>query len=155
MVDTQTIEIVGRQRLSGELLAAGLEVAMPLRDRGIDLIAYADLDRQVKRFTARPIQMKSARERSFGVWRKYNKIHDLILAYVWHLDDPARAVTYALSCEEAEAIATAMGWTDTASWTEKGMYSTNSPSVKLCELMEPHRMTKEGWWAKVTGRDRE
>ena len=59
MVDTQTIEIVGRQRLSGELLAAGLEVAMPLRDRGIDLIAYADLDRQVKRFTARPIQMPS------------------------------------------------------------------------------------------------
>ncbi len=61
MVDTQTIEIVGRQRLSGELLAAGLEVAMPLRDRGIDLIAYADLDRQVKRFTAKPIQMKSTR----------------------------------------------------------------------------------------------
>ena len=42
-MDTQTIEILGRNRLVNELLVAGLEVAIPLRDRDIDLIAYIDL----------------------------------------------------------------------------------------------------------------
>ena len=39
-VDSQLIEIIGRNRLINELLRGGLEVATPLRDRGIDLIAY-------------------------------------------------------------------------------------------------------------------
>ena len=121
-----------------------------MRDRGIDLIAYVDLDQQLGLFKARPIQMKSARERSFGVWRKYRKIQDLIMAFVWHLDDPAKAVTYAVTCVEAEAIARELEWTSTASWNEKGTYSTNSPSVKLCQLLEPHRMSKEAWKAKIT-----
>ncbi len=42
MIDAQTIELAGRSQLTSELLRAGLEVPMPLRDRGIDLIAYVD-----------------------------------------------------------------------------------------------------------------
>lgn len=150
-LDTQTIELLGRQRLAGELLAAGLEVAEPMRDRGVDLIAYAELDRQLNGFTAKPIQMKAARERSFGIWNKYQKIHDLIIAFVWHLESPSEAATYALTCQEAEAIATRLGWTGTASWTEKGLYTTTNPSAELCEELKQYRMTPEGWWRKVTG----
>lgn len=43
-VDTQLVELAGRNWLASELLRAGLEVARPERDRGIDLIAYVDLD---------------------------------------------------------------------------------------------------------------
>ena len=43
-MDTQTTELVGRNFLVSELLRAGLEVARPERDRGIDLVAYVDLD---------------------------------------------------------------------------------------------------------------
>ena len=76
-LDTQVIELLGRNRLVSELLRAGLEVAVPARDRGIDLIAYLDLiDPQdeakdpasagrVQRFAARPIQMKAASQQSF------------------------------------------------------------------------------------------
>lgn len=42
-LDTQSIEIIGHNRLVDELLLAGLEVALPLRDRGVDLITYVDL----------------------------------------------------------------------------------------------------------------
>jgi predicted methyltransferase MtxX (methanogen marker protein 4) len=56
-MDSQTVEIIGRNRLVNELLAAGLEVATPLRDRGIDLIAYVDLDEAIGRFAAFPIQL--------------------------------------------------------------------------------------------------
>src|SRR5262245_32215102 len=59
-LDSQVIEILGRQRLIAELLRDGLEVAVPVRDRGVDLIAYADLSQQVARFASRPIQMKAA-----------------------------------------------------------------------------------------------
>ena len=59
-MDTQTIEILGRNRLVDELLVAGLEVAMPLRDRDIDLIAYVDLAVDALKFAAVPIQMKAA-----------------------------------------------------------------------------------------------
>lgn len=51
----KTIEILGRNRLVDELLVAGLEVALPLRDRGIDLIAYVDLAAVASRFAAVPI----------------------------------------------------------------------------------------------------
>ena len=41
-MDSQQIELLGRHRLVEELLRAGLEVALPLRDHGVDLIAYRD-----------------------------------------------------------------------------------------------------------------
>src|SRR5438876_7603876 len=46
-VDTQIVELIGRHHLTAELLRAGLEVATPVRDRGIDLIAYADIDKRL------------------------------------------------------------------------------------------------------------
>ena len=150
-MDTQTIELLGRHRLANELLQAGLEVASPLRDRGVDLIAYADIDKQVGRFVAKPIQMKAASQRSFGIWQKYLKIHNLIFAFVWNLDGKAEAETYALTSDEAIAVGTAMGWTRTPSWLQDGGYSTTRPGAKMCELLQQHRMTPERWWGKVVG----
>ena len=151
-MDTQTIELVGRHRLTTELLKAGLEVALPLRDRGVDLIAYADIDKQVNRFVARPIQMKAASKRSFGIWQKYLKIHNLIFAFVWNLDGNAEPETYALTSDEAMAIGKTMGWTDTPSWLQGGGYSTTKPGERICELLRPYRMTSDAWRAKVLGR---
>jgi hypothetical protein len=150
-MDTQTIELVGRHRLVSELLKAGLEVALPSRDRGVDLIAYLDLEPELGRFVARPIQLKAASRRSFGIWRKYLKINELIIAYVWHLDGEGQPDTYALTCSEAAAIAEALGWTATSSWNNAGVYTTNAPSSELCKLLEPHRMTPEKWMAKIKG----
>lgn len=150
-MDTQTIELIGQYRLASELLQAGLEVAFPTRDRGVDLIAYVDLDQQLGQFIAKPIQMKAASRRSFGIWKKYLKINDLILAFVWYLDGSKGPETYALTCDEAIAIGEAMGWTRTPSWNKKAGYSTTQPGEKLCGLLAAHRMTPELWWTKVTG----
>jgi hypothetical protein len=53
--DPQFVEILGRHYLITELMRAGIEVAEPVRDRGIDLIAYVDLDSSSGAFCARPI----------------------------------------------------------------------------------------------------
>ena len=149
-MDTQVVELLGRNRLIDELLLAGLEVATPARDRGIDLIAYADFGPQLDRFVACPIQMKASSERSFSLDRKYEKFPALLMAYVWNLRAPDEAVTYALTFDEARGVAEEMGWTQTKSWAN-GLYSTTRPSRRLVKLLEPFRMTPERWWRKVTG----
>ena len=66
-MDDQLLELCGRHRLTESLLKAGLEVAFPARDHGIDLIAYSDRNLQLGRFVAMPIPMKAASEASFSI----------------------------------------------------------------------------------------
>ncbi len=134
----------------GELLRANLEVALPLRDRGIDLVVYADLGDKVRGFRGCPIQMKAAMKTSFSIDRKYAKFPGLLIAYVWYLSEPLRSVIYALSFDEAVAVAREMGYTTTASW-EKGLYTNTRPSPELVAKLEPFKMTPARWWSKVTG----
>lgn len=149
VMDTQLIEIIGKNRLINELLHAGLEVATPMRDRGIDLMAYVDINEDNTSFMARPIQMKAASNQSFSVFKKYSKVRGLLMAYVWHLNDPAKAVTYALTYPECVQVAEEMKWTETAAWKYGGGYSATNPSRKLCRLLEQYRMTPQAWKDKM------
>lgn len=148
--DSQVVKLLGRNRLVDELLRAGLEVALPLRDRGIDLIAYADTGEGVAAFAARPIQMKAASAESFSIDRKYTAFPGLILAYVWNVADAGKTVTYALTYAEAVAVADEMGYTKTESW-QKGRYDCTRVSGRLLELLEAHRMTPARWRQLITG----
>ena len=135
---------------SNELLRAGLEVARPERDRGVDLIVYADLKSKVPSFIARPIQMKAASKEHFSINRKYEKFPDLILAFVWNLSQPEVTATYALSYPASLEIAQEMGRTATISWTDAGSYSTQKPSKQLKGLLARYEMTPEQWWERIT-----
>lgn len=149
-MDSQVVEVLGRSHLVSELLRAGLEVAEPVRDRGIDLIAYSDLDAGLARFVACPIQMKASSNEAFSIDAKYAAFPNLILAHVWYVDADEEPVTFALTYPEALAIATEMGWTATQSWTN-GYYTNTRPGAKLRQLLEPYRMDRAKWRAKVTG----
>ena len=160
MRDTQLIELRGRHRLVEELLRAGLEVSLPVRDRGIDLVAYAELSAQVRRFAARPIQMKATSSAFFMIDRKYEKFPDLLIAFIWHVLEPTKTEIYALTHEESVYVADAMGYTKTDSWlgrtksalrSKRGAYSTTRPSRKLKKLLEPYKMSPEKWRSRVIG----
>ncbi len=148
-MDSQIIELRGRNWLMNELMEAGLEFALPARDRGIDLVIYSDLEEKVKRFIAVPVQMKAASQRAFSIDRRYMKFPNLLLVYVWELDDPANTHTYALNYPEVFRISQKMGWTESSSWKINGRYSTSNPSKKLMELLIPHRMSPIKWRSKV------
>jgi hypothetical protein len=152
-LDSQVIEVLGRNRLVDEILRAGLEVALPVRDRGLDLIAYADIDQRITAFVGCPIQMKAASTQMFSLNAKYARIPGLLIAYIWHVDDPRKEVTYVMTYAEAFAVAEGMGWTLTASW-KGGSYTTTRPSKRLQKMLELHRMTPEKWWEKVVGSGR-
>lgn len=133
-----------RNRLVNEIIRADLEVSVPIRDRGIDLIAYAD---RAEQFSSRPIQMKSSQgEGRFQIDRKYEKIPGVIFAFVWHLADPTKEITYALCYEDAVKIATQMGYTETHSWKDLGGYSIEM-NPKLRELLKPYEGTPTRWQA--------
>lgn len=156
--DTQLVELAGRNWLASELMRAGIEVARPERDRGIDLIAYVDLDDRIGDFTACPIQMKAATDQVFSLDPKYAKFPGLILAYVWDLADSSKTRCFALSYGEAFGVAQKMRWTETASWLHgagkgKPGYSTTRPSKRLRALLAPYEMDSDKWWQKVNKSD--
>lgn len=147
--DTQIIELMGRNKLVNALLEAGLEVARPERDRGIDMIVYLDIAKN-KTFVARPIQMKAASRKSFGLDEKYKRINALLLVYVWHTHGGKDLEIYVLTYKEAFSVAKKMGYTETEFWRQKRRYSTSSPSQRLCELLEEYKMTSQKWKEKIT-----
>ncbi|HWL95028.1 MAG TPA: hypothetical protein VNT79_16025 [Phycisphaerae bacterium] len=149
-MDSQLVELIGRNRLTADLLAVGLEVAIPERDRGIDLIAYVDLKASNRSFVARPIQLKAATSAYFQIDQKYERFSNLLIAYAWYVCDPERAVTFAMTHSQAVAIGEQMGYTRTASWSN-GKYATTRPSRKLRSLMEPHRIIPGRWFDLVIG----
>jgi hypothetical protein len=152
-LDTQQIEILGRAALTAELMGDGLEVAQPDRDAGIDLIAFA-----VSPWRSVPIQMKVATGASFSVHRKYERLDQLLMVYVWNASAGANADFYAMRWTTARDIAEQLGWTRTESWTrqsrgnpERGGYGTTKPSAKVRAAIEEHRMGPGKWSQLLSG----
>ncbi len=50
-MDTQVVELLGRNKLVSDLLRAGLEVALPMRDRGNN--THHDLNQEVAQRVSR------------------------------------------------------------------------------------------------------
>jgi hypothetical protein len=149
MRDSQLTELSGRHFLIAQLVAGGLEVAIPVRDRGIDLIAYLDLSAETKRFVSSPIQMKASQEARFSIDRKYERIANLILAFVWHVEDPAKACVYALTYQEAFRLIDKRGHTRTPSWLVKKGWSVRNPGKEWMKDLEPYRMTPDRWRQRI------
>lgn len=74
-LDSQQVEIVGRNWLVHELMLAGFEVALPMRDRGVDLlVSPPDYDWTL------PVQLKTSRDKTMQVHRKYLG-RNIVVAY--------------------------------------------------------------------------
>ena len=143
--DPQLIEIAGKHLLISHLIAAGFEVAEPLRDKGIDLIVYRGDDK----FVARPIQMKASSLESFSLDGKYEHIPNLLLTYVWNVQTPERNEVYAMTFDEAVQILKEKGYDKTDSWRQGKYYFVRNAGAKLKGLLEPHRMSPERWQQKL------
>ncbi len=146
VLDAKQVELVGTSWLVAQLVADGLEVARPERARGIDLIAYLDDGR----FRAVPIQLKAATGRRFELMRRNERLGPrLLLVFAWNIRNPSKTSGYALTYQEAFKVAKEAGWTKTASWERAG-YSSQRPSRRIVELLEPYRMGPGHWAQKIT-----
>lgn len=146
--DSQLTEIAGKHLLISRLVAAGFEVAEPLRDKGIDLVVYRDGEGG-KDFEAYPIQLKASSHQSFSLDKKYERFRRLLIAYVWNVQAPERSVVYALTFKDALQVMQKKGYSKTDSWTKKGYYFVRSAGPELEKMLEPYKMTTERWQEKL------
>lgn len=151
-LDSQLVEIIGRSRLIESVLRAGLEVAIPQRDHGIDLIVFDEGDRhRRKAFRAIPIQMKSSSTQQFVISRRYEQFPDLRIAHVWNVHDTAAVEIYVLTHEESVRIGDQVGWTKTRSWS-LGAYSKRGirAGTPIHAALAPYRVaTPEDWRTRL------
>lgn len=143
--DSQLTEIAGKHLLISRLVAAGFEVAEPLRDRGIDLIVYRDQER----FDASPLQMKASSGESFSLDRKYKKFPNLLIAYVWNVNSGDKGDIYLLTFGQALMVMDSKGYSKTDSWTKNGYYFVRSAGKDLKELLKPYRMDAQNLRQKI------
>jgi hypothetical protein len=143
--DSQLVEIAGKHLLISRLVAAGFEVAEPLRDNGIDLIVY----RGDNGFTAWPIQMKASTQESFSLDSKYKKIPNILIAYVWNVNAEERGDVYLLTFNNAVKVMEIKGYAETDSWKKKGYYFVRNAGTELKSLLKQYGMTTEQWREKI------
>ncbi len=143
--DSQLVEIAGKHLLISRLVAAGYEVAEPLRDRGIDLIVYRDENQ----FSAAPVQMKASTQESFSLDRKYEKFPTLLIAYVWNVNVGDKGEVYLLTFDQALRVMDAKGYSETDSWTKNGYYFVRNAGKELKELLKPFRMQSKNRREKI------
>jgi len=149
-MDKQQIGIIGKHILIANLIAADLEVAEPLRDRGIDLIVFRDGSDGGK-FIACPIQLKTATDETFGLNEKYLRFPNLRIVHVWHALVPARAQIFALSYEEALSLLVEMKYSESPSWKNDRSYTTTKPSKDLKGAMERFLVKSPDEWPRRLG----
>jgi hypothetical protein len=135
-IDSQAIELIGQNIFISMLIKAGLEVAKPYRDRGVDLIIYEE--RKQRKFMSIPIQLKISSKKSFSINKRYSKTKHLITVYLWNIFSTEGPTILALNYAEAILIGKKMGWTNERSWIDKGNYVSTNANEKLVTLLEPH-----------------
>jgi hypothetical protein len=147
-MDEQQIEILGRNILVGQLIRAGFEVSSPLRDRGVDLIAYLDVETDGV-FRAIPIQLKCASGTGFCIDRKYARFSGLVIVNAWHIEQSP--VLFATRYNELLKIAEAMDYTSTESWQIGGRYAVTNPGVNLQNALSQFAVDEKKWKQRLLG----
>lgn len=143
-MDSQIIDLLGRNRLVDELLQAGLDVAVPVKQRGIDLIVYAQ--QSDGSFVASPLQIRSSAGRSFSIDHTNEKMANLIYAFVWGVGTE-KVATYALTQREMQRVGESTGFSLMQS-SQRALYA-ESPNRSLLAEIERFKMSPESWKKKL------
>ena len=138
-LNSQQIEILGRNFLVSLLIADGLEVALPVRDRGVDLIAYSDIPKDGSKFRAVPIQLKAFRKAGFNLDIKYSKFPNLLMAYVWNSTEPSKSELYLMTYGQAVDLAAQLS----PYFSKHGKYARTSDSSNLNMVLKPYKYQQD------------
>ena len=141
------VERIALPHLEVSVLRAGLQLATPTIDSGIDAIVFSTDGG----FHARPIQLKAFSGRGWSLYPRYEKFDQLLMTYVW-CATTAEAAVLVMTYAEAFRVAEAMGFTKTASWitglkSGKPGYAVTNMRVdgKLHRLVRPYLATPKRW----------
>jgi len=144
------IEVLGRNHLIAQLIEDDVDAAVPLWDKGVDLLAYYA---GAKRLVARPLQLKVSETSRWGVYKKYAKIKDLLMVHIWYVKQSSRVEIYAMSYAEAkDLLERTSTYATTKTWKKPMGHYDTSPILsnsKLWKSLQPFRMTKDKWQERL------
>lgn len=146
-LDTEGISIVAQNRLIEQLVQAGVDVAVPARRHGFDLIAYLVPRDRSEHFGACPIRMKAAPGKAFGIDNTFESVANLLNVFVWGVGSESTSI-FALTNRELSAVADQLGYSLSPAF-QKGLYPQQQTSKNLTEALEPFRMSVDSWRAKI------
>ena len=148
-MDKQQIGLIGKHILIANLIAANIEVAEPLRDRGIDLIAFRD-GSDDEEFAACPIQLKTATDEAFELSSKYERFPELRIVYVWNVINPNDAELYCLTYAEAISLLKSLKHEKFSYLEEHKYWYTGKPSKELKKMLKEYQVSMpKGWHLRL------
>jgi len=142
--DTQLTELLGTALLQNALMIDDIEVAYPVRDRGIDMLAYIDIN-SARLFRAIPIQIKAATAEGFGVDKKYEKFSELRIVHIWHVHSNSNARFFLTNYEETKELAN--GRKTLANGRKN--WHTSAPSEDLKKKLKKYEVLPGEWKRKL------
>jgi hypothetical protein len=146
--DVNAIELLGRNHLIASLVEDEVFAAIPIWDKGIDLIAYFE-DPETNRSVSRPIQLKANENCRWGLHQKYRVPANLLMVYVWHVRQRNDVRIFAMTYDEAFAILEQRGHTETPSWRDRGGYTIPNIDDRLLNALAPFEMGAGTWKARL------
>jgi hypothetical protein len=93
--------------------------------------------------------MKASTHESLSLDRKYQKIHNILIAYVWNVSAAEHTDIYFLTFNDAVKVMEIKGYADTDSWKKRGYYFVRNAGAELKELLKQYGMTAEQWREKT------
>jgi hypothetical protein len=146
-LDSEGVAIVAQNRLIEQLVQAGVDVAVPARRHGFDLIAYLVPRERSENFGACPIRMKAAHGKAFGIDNTFESIANLLNVFVWGVGTETTSI-FALTNRELSAVADQLGYSLSPAF-QKGLYPQQQSAKNLTEALEPFRMNVDSWRTKI------
>jgi len=144
----ESIAILGQNRLVEQLVLGGIDIALPIRKHGVDLIAYMTPRDRSEDFISAPLRVTSSTGRAFSIDNSLESITDLLHVFVWNVGGEGCSI-FALTHRELGAVAEALGYSLAPSY-QKGLYpQPQIGSKSLANALEPFRMHVESWSQKL------
>jgi hypothetical protein len=143
-------EVVETTRQSGmrifesQVRKAGLRLVEPSKKNGIDYFIYTETQAS-EDGASFPVKLKTSIHEVFSLYKKESKIKRLLVAYVWHANEPEASEVYALTYDEALRIVKSKPYFSSKSWIDEGGYSVTHAGAELKEMLKEYRMTPKKW----------
>jgi hypothetical protein len=140
--DKQLIEVIGKAKFTEFAIRSGFEVAMPVRDCGIDVLLYFPIEDNLLTTTI-PVQLKCYSSQALTVDSKYNRMGDLLHVVLWNCTNKEPSF-FALTQKHSMHFAEMFGWDKLPGWiNKKGRYDATKATTRIIDEMRQYRTITE------------
>lgn len=140
----ETTRQAGMRFFESQIREAGLRLFEPPKKKGIDyfICSETQADEESASF---PVKLKTSIHEVFSLYKKEARIPHLLVAYVWHANEPKDSEVYALTYDEALQIVRSKPYFTSKSWKDEGGYSVTHAGAELKGMLKEYRMTPRKW----------